>query len=92
LISTGRKLIAIGINKSAITLVFDNEPRNGIIVSLYESAIKEGFNVVIWPKCCDNIKDINEMIIERLNPIDIITKNTYNSLSAQLQFNKWKRI
>jgi hypothetical protein len=92
LVSTARKLIAGGINKSAITLIFDNESRSKTIVSMYESAIREGFNLVIWPRYCNNIKDINDMILQGLDPLSIISTNTYNGLSGQLQFNKWKKI
>lgn len=75
-------------------LVFDNEPRNKDIVKLIENAIKSDHNVVIWP---DNMpgKDINEMVMQGINPAEIqsiIDSNTSRGLEAQLKFNYWKKI
>ena len=75
-------------------LVFDNEPRNKEIVKLMENAIKSDHNVVIWP---DNVmgKDINEMVMQGIDPAEIqsiIDSNTSRGLEAQLKFNYWKKV
>jgi transcription elongation factor Elf1 len=81
-------------DRSKVTLVFDNEPRNKDIVKLIEKAIDEHFNVVIWPEMIQE-KDINDMIlsgfdIEELH--DIIEKNTFVNLRAKMEFVNWKKV
>ena len=71
--------------------VYDNEPRNKEIVSRIERCIRDDKRVVIWP---NNIKekDINDMVLARHDVMDVLKSNTYLGLTAQLQFNTWKRI
>ena len=71
--------------------VYDNEPRSNEIVKRISSTIDRGEKVVIWP---NNIKekDINDMILARHDVMDVLNSNTYSGLTAQLQFNTWKRI
>jgi hypothetical protein len=81
-------------DRSKVTLVFDNEPRNKDIVKLIEKAIDEHFNVVIWPEMIQE-KDINYMVlsgfdIEEL--LDIIEKNTFVNLRAKMEFVNWKKV
>lgn len=81
-------------DKSKVTLIFDNEPRNKEICKLMEHAIEEHFNIVIWPEFMEE-KDVNEMIlngfsIEELK--DIIDKNTFLNLRAKAEFVNWKKI
>ena len=81
-------------DRTKVTLVFDNEPRNKDIVNLIEKAIDEHFNVVIWPEMIQE-KDINDMIlsgfdIEELH--DIIEKNTFVNLRAKMEFVNWKKV
>jgi hypothetical protein len=90
LVSTAVKLKSV-ININQITLAYDNEPRNVQITKMYHDAIKLGYNIVIWPKEVDGIKDINEMVIKGFDPTKIISQNTYSGLSAQLQLQKWKK-
>ncbi len=87
-------LTAKSINAKDTVLIFDNESRNKEIVKMVQNAIKEKFNVVIWP---DNIvgKDINEMILNGLSPDEIetiISSNTFKDIEAQLKFNFWKKV
>ena len=91
LVATAKKLTSI-LNKNLLTLCFDNEPRNKTIVDMYEQAIKSGYNVVIWPKAVDGIKDINDMVLNNKNPSKIIQNNTFSGLSAQLEFQNWKKV
>ena len=81
-------------DKSKVTLVFDNEPRNKEIVKKIESAIDKHFNVVIWPEFIEE-KDVNDMVLSGFSPDeiqDIIDKNTFLNLRAKMEFIKWKKI
>lgn len=80
--------------KEKYVLIFDNEPRNKEIVKNMERAIKNRFNICIWPS---NIleKDINDMILSGLTSSQIqsiIDQNTFTDLKAQLQFNTWRKV
>ena len=82
------------LDKSNITLVFDNEPRNKEIVKQIERAIDNHFNVVIWPEYVEE-KDINEMVLSGFSPDeiqDIIDNNTFVNLRAKMEFVNWKKI
>jgi hypothetical protein len=72
-------------------VVYDNEPRNKEIHKRMEKIINQGYSICIWPP---NIigKDINEMILNGFNNIeDIILKNTYKGLEANLKLISWKK-
>ena len=71
--------------------VFANEPRNRQIVSRIDAAIRGKEKVVIWPKQIKE-KDINDMVLSGLNPSDIIKRNTYQGLEAQVKFTDWKKV
>lgn len=88
------KWFLAGINKSPdmLTLVLDNENRNKAVVKEYERAIESGFKLVIWPRSTDQHKDVNAMIIDGLDPLSIIKKNTFQGLEAKIKFNTWKKI
>lgn len=91
LVSTANRILPY-INKSLITVVYDNEPRNKQIVKMYQDSINQGFNTVIWPTSPDKKEDINDLILMGKDPKKIIKANTYSGLQAQLQFQKWKKI
>jgi DNA primase len=81
-------------NKSNVTLVFDNDPRNKEIVIKIDKAIENHYNVVIWPEMIDT-KDINDMVLDGFSPDeiqDIISKNTFVNLRAKAEFINWKKI
>ena len=81
-------------DKSKVTLIFDNEPRNKQIVEKINLAIENHFNVVIWPEYIDS-KDINEMVLDGFLPDeiqDIISKNTFINLRAKMEWVNWKKI
>ena len=71
--------------------VYDNEPRSHEIVKRISNTIDRGEKVVIWPNNI-NEKDINDMILAGHDVMDVLNSNTYSGLTAQLQFNTWKRI
>ena len=77
-----------------LVLVYDNEPRNKDIVKQISKAIKEQFQVVIWPATIES-KDINEMILSGLTKeviMSIIKEHTYSGLQAEIVLNNWKKI
>ena len=81
-------------DKSKITLIFDNEPRNKEICKQIDKAIEQHYNVVIWPDMIEE-KDINDMILggwtkEELE--DIISSNTFVNLRAKAEYIRWKKI
>jgi hypothetical protein len=81
-------------DKSQVTLIFDNEPRNKQIVEKINLAVDNHFNVVIWPEFIDS-KDINEMVLDGFSPDeiqDIISKNTFVNLRAKMEFVNWKKV
>jgi transcription elongation factor Elf1 len=81
-------------DKSKVTLIFDNEPRNKQIVEKINLAIDNHFNVVVWPEFIDS-KDINEMVLDGFSPDeiqDIISKNTFVNLRAKMEFVNWKKV
>lgn len=73
-----------------IIYVWDNEPRNKIIVSEMTSAVKKGKTIVMWDK---NIlqKDVNDCIKKSVS-VDFIYKNHLFGILAELEILKWKQI
>jgi hypothetical protein len=83
------------LDKSKVTLVFDNEPRNKDICKQIDQAIDNHCNVVIWPDMMEEYKDINDMILNGFSPDeiqDIISKHTYVNLRAKAEFINWKKV
>ena len=71
--------------------VYDNEPRNDQIVKRMEKAINKGYNIVIWPDSL-KIKDVNDMVMEGVDPMPLIKENTYSGLQAKMRLSQWKKI
>ena len=76
---------------SSLVYTYDNEPRNGEIVSRIERCIDRGDRVVIWPSTIIE-KDINDMILGGHNVRSIVESNTYSGLEAKVKFTNWKRV
>lgn len=79
--------------KSDITYVLDNEPRNEQIIKYNEKLIKMGKNVCIWSSDITE-KDINDMVYTR-SPSEIrrtIDQNTFNGLEATLRLRQWRKV
>jgi hypothetical protein len=77
-----------------LVFIFDNQPRNEVIVKLLENMIKLNKKVVIFPEYIKG-KDINDLIKNGLTPekvYDMVQSNTFDGLNAQLQFAKWSKI
>lgn len=70
--------------------IYDNEPRNIEIHSRMKRSIRQGNRIVIWPNKIKQ-KDINDMVLNGLNVMNIIQKNTFVGLEATLHFNFWKK-
>ena len=80
--------------KDKAILVPDNEPRNREVIKQIEKAIDENYRVVVWLDYVRQ-KDINDMILsgmDALEIMDIISNNTFQGLSAKVEFQKWKKI
>lgn len=71
--------------------VFDNQPRNRDIVTRMQRMAGMNKKIVIWPEYIKE-KDINLMVLSGLDVMDIINKNTYQSLEALLYIGKWSKI
>lgn len=71
-------------------LVWDNEPRNSEIVSKMHKALKNGHRVVVWPNDL-KFKDINDMVIAGLDPLQIIAKNNLQGIKGLMRLNLWKK-
>jgi len=81
-------------DKSKVTLVFDNEPRNKEIIKKIDEAIEKHYHVVIWPEMIES-KDINDMILDGFSPDeiqDIISKYTFVNLRAKAELVNWKKV
>ena len=78
-------------NKSDITFVYDNEPRNKQIVERMEKVIENGYNIVLWPDDVQQ-KDINDMVLDGVDHMSLIKKNTYKGLSAIARLTQWKKV
>lgn len=81
-------------DKTKVVLVFDNEPRNKEIVKVMEKAVDNHYAIVIWPDMITK-KDINEMVLDGLEPEDIqdiIEQNTFVNLRAKMEFINWKKV
>jgi hypothetical protein len=75
------------------TIVPDNQPRNKESNASLLKAIKEGLDVVIWPKFIQE-KDINDMILAGMTQFEImanIDDHTYNGLRAEFEYNRWRK-
>ena len=96
--SCGGDIIAdlqlLNIEKGNITIVYDNEPRNIDTIRKMEKAVEKGYNICIWP---DNVgqKDINDMVLGGMTPLQIktmIDDNTFSDLGATLRLAQWRKL
>ena len=77
--------------KNEIVVVMDNEPRNKDIVNTIDKYIDEGYSVCIWPEEVHQ-KDINDMVLDGLDPEWIIQQNIRSGLIAKAALSQWKKI
>ena len=72
-------------------IVMDNEPRNRDTVKRMRKYISMDYTICIWPENL-NEKDINEIFLSGLNSqkiLDLINKNTFKGMGANLALSKW---
>jgi len=72
-------------------IVMDNEPRNRDTINRMRKYISMNYTICIWPENL-NEKDINEIFLSGLNPkkiLDLINKNTFKGMGANLALSKW---
>lgn len=74
-----------------LVYVYDNEPRNKEICARIEKAIKQGKKVVIFPSRIIE-KDLNDMVLAGYEVNSMLESNTYQSLTATIKYNEWKRL
>lgn len=79
------------LSKEHLIVVFDNQPRNKEVCKIIHKTIKNGFKVVIWPQNIEE-KDINEMVLAGRDIKNIIKKNVFNGLEAEVKFTAWRRV
>lgn len=75
--------------------VLDNEPRNPEVVRVYQRIINEGHSIVIWPYHCEEELDVNDYIMNGMEPdelLEIVKENTFSGMEAELRFKKWKKV
>lgn len=89
LIQTAKNLSA-----AKVVLVYDNEPRQRENIYQIEKAIKEGYDVVIWPEHIKE-KDLNAMVLAGRRPSEvqeIIHSHVYRGLTALTHLAFWKKL
>ena len=80
--------------KQNAVYVFDNEPRNEEIIKKMQRLIEKNYKCCVWPKSL-KYKDINDMVIAGMSPVEIqtiIDNNTFSKLSAYQQLNNYKEV
>jgi hypothetical protein len=78
-----------------IIFVVDNEPRNKDVIRRMYDLIDAKREIVIWPESTEGKEDINDMILNGMNPLEIvkiIEDNACSGLEAKLKLNEWKKI
>ena len=83
----------IRFDRTPMTYILDNEPRNKQICAYIEKLIELGREVCIWP---DNVKekDINDMAytMSTRKIQKLIDENTFSGLEATLRFHDWRKV
>ena len=81
--------------KQNAIIIYDNEPRNTVILDKIEEVIDEGYAVCIWnDKRVEGLKDINDMIMNGITVeqiVEIIDSCTYSGLSAKLKLQEYRK-
>ena len=74
-----------------LVYVYDNEPRNKEICARIEKVINKGHKIVIFPSKIIQ-KDLNDMVLAGIDVNTVLESNTYQSLTATIKYNEWKRL
>lgn len=82
--------------KDNAKIIYDNEPRNSVILDKIADVIDHGYSVCIWnDKRVEGLKDINEMRLSGLTTeqiVEIIDSCTYTGLSAKLKLQEYRKV
>ena len=84
-----------GIPPERLIYALDNEPRNEQVVEAMLKLVDAGRKVCVWDRSVKSIKDINDMVMRNIRPVEIesmIRTCSYNGLSGMLAVNRWKRV
>ena len=76
-----------------VVLIYDIQPRNRDLVKQIEKSIDRGYKICLLPDTLPG-KDINEIILNGVKVEDLmslVTKYTYQGLTAKLEFTRWKK-
>jgi hypothetical protein len=84
------KMEMVGLPKDKLVMIVDNQPRNKDVARVLDKIIASNYNVVIWPQNIEE-KDINDMVLNNIDPVKVISKNMFSGLQAKLKFTEWKR-
>jgi transcription elongation factor Elf1 len=87
------KILQLGLDKSNMTVILDNQPRNKEVCQMYDKFIKMDYNVFVWPQNIEE-KDVNDLILSGKSEKKVkqlIDENTSNGLTAKMKFVSWKR-
>lgn len=84
------KIEMLGLPKDKLVVVVDNQPRNKDVSKILGDIVNKDYNTVIWPQTLEE-KDINDMVLAGLDPLNIIKKNICSGLTAKVKFMAWKR-
>lgn len=95
-------LSRLDIPKENFVIVYDNEPRSPHTIKKMKTAIERGYKVCIWPEYCIKEKDINDMVLARVEKWGLPTSceyiflrikdGTYLGISASLALADWKKV
>jgi len=80
-------------DKSKVTIILDNDPRNPDVVRRVKELIQDDYRVFIWPSHIDS-KDINDWYLQCRNQAEIkltIDNNTFSGLIAFAKWQQWKK-
>jgi len=84
-----------GVPVDRLIYALDNEPRNEQVVEAMLKLVDAGRKVCVWDRSVKSIKDINDMVMRNIRPVEIesmIRTCAYSGLSGMLAVNRWKRV
>jgi hypothetical protein len=88
---TGLKSISAKTDDTNGVYIIDNQPKNKDVVNILKYLIDNGKKVFICPNKIKQ-KDINSMVLDKIDVVDLVDNNTYQGLQALLKFNEWKKV
>ena len=81
--------------KENAIIIYDNEPRNTVILKKIEEVIDDGYSVCIWhDRRVEGLKDINDMIMNGMTQneiVEVINSCTYSGFLLNLSYRSIKK-